>query len=56
MEGEEEEKQGPLLARGWVVGPLTGTEKTEGREELEGLSRAPFMNKNWKPPEAPCWK
>lgn len=54
VEGEGEEKQGPLSARGWVVGSLTGTEKM--KEKLERVSRAPFMDKNWKPQEGLCWK
>lgn len=56
VEGEGEEKQGPLSARECMVGSLTGTEKMKGRRELERVSRAPFMDKNWKPQEGLCWK
>lgn len=38
VEGEGEEKQGLLLASGWMVGPLTETEQAKGRRELDGVS------------------
>lgn len=44
VEGKGEEKQGPLLASGWTVGPRTGMAKTKGRRELEGVSRALFRD------------
>lgn len=54
--GEGEEKQGLLLASGCMVGPLPETEKMKGTRELDGVSRAPLMDKSWKCPEGLCWK